>query len=358
MNLTGVQTRIFNAAAHLQQRMHGGAQAVTADAGAASGCPVQKVRRTLQNLGDGGETKRREVRDDLARVFGPVAQELHAGVRALADVPVERLVQAGADPVASRNHAPGPWRWFKLKVDVAAERSSMDKLSTHITSRQQIPGEEHIHGLDVVIPPSAYGTAMDNAIVGAARVMNAVALEQMRQPLAKVSGEHGALLEKWTFQQDALKALMEGIGTYAASTGLLARTQVPGMDGAQLLTALRDSSAYTKLAAAPLGIVGPMTFRGFAPKEAVVATAAGGVELSPQLQEIISSTRALRKEGVSTGPQARQTLQGCPILSPTAGKDAASGASMLKTLADDYLDLVQRFYAHEVSTASAPGRTS
>lgn len=297
-----------------------------------------------------GELRAR-VHGALGTVFGPMADDLLRQLRELDGVSLDALPRSGAPPeVSAYEH--GLHNTAVFRSDVAGGSELFEKAHQRLSSQQTIPGAARMHELDVTVPIGDYGEPMARALVEAARVMDAVALERMGPHATAFDDEFGRVLGDWTFRRDTLPTLLEGNGTFAGMTAVWTHHRVPGMSGSDMLRAVEEGHLLERAAKGPLGLAGPMFFRGFVPKRSVIEQG-GRLRPSPEYASIERLTRE-RKAGALIRPsQVRATQRGCPIAVrniATPGATAAVGPreTYIGALGREYLRLARAFYEREV----------
>ncbi len=300
---------------------------------------------------------RRRAHGALGHVFAPLADDLHSLVTQLDDMPLATLRRAGPESAVVVDPRPLHVRWGRMRRDVAGDQVLFRPLETAIESRQQLPGIDHIRGLDVVVPVGDYGEPLARAIAEAARIMDSVVIDRLLPAADATNARYADLLADWSFRNDAAQSMIEGIGTYAGATAMLTSRRMPGVTAAELVDRLIDERLFDTLAKGPLGVVGPMTFHGFAPRTALEVRPDGALRLAGELREIVRATRARRAGIFVTLPQTRQTRAGCPIavrnltVPGAGGGEVAHEATYLGTLGQDFLRLVRRLLADEAAAA-------
>jgi hypothetical protein len=317
--------------------------------------PSSHVGKRRIALGEEDMVKvRRRVHENLGTIFAQISDDMHQVLKGYEDLPLDRIPRAGEEPKLTRYAGSIADRWSELRKDVAGDDELFKRADKVVESRQQIPGEEHIHGLDIVVPVGAYGPEMAIALTEAARVMHAVGIDQLRANADALTYQHYRTIMDWTFQEDVLKALLEGNGTFSGTAGILAHRKVPGMDGEQLLDAIQVSSLFDRGAKGPLGVVGPMFFNGILPKNSVEDAANGKLKLAKEFDQIVKATRNGRKDDLVSSPQTRQTHKGCPVAVRSLAVEREDGQyvkteTFITTLGRDYIKLAKRFYRAELA---------
>ncbi|MBC7462248.1 MAG: hypothetical protein H7287_12875 [Thermoleophilia bacterium] len=303
---------------------------------------------------DQGVQLRTRVRNELGDIFAPLADDLVSNARTLRDMPLDQLPMAGESGVTGRYEGLRVIRYLKMRVDVAGGSKLLRRMDTKVESRQQVPGQEHIHGLDLVVPVGDYGEPMARALVNAGRVLDAVAINTLRPAADALTAKHAGTLADWTFQKDSLNALVEGIGTFAGTTGLLTSKRIAGVSGDELLGMVEQSHLLDRAAKGPLGLAGPMFFKGWGPQDPV-RLVKGRLKLGDGFDELEKATRARRQTNtLITTPQTRQTHKGCPIVKPRQAVEHADGEhtnpeTYITSIGREYLHLARRFYAAEIA---------
>jgi hypothetical protein len=302
---------------------------------------------------DASHALRGRVHESLGDVVGPLTDDLVTELQKLHDVPVSELPRAGAEPHFGK-YAPVPRRWAEWRFDVGGSRKLFTRLDHKVESEQVIPGSRHMSGADIVVPVGEHGEPMARALANASRVIDAVILEKLGPHTDALTNGYSRVLTDWTFRKNTLHALMEGIGTFSGTTGILTHKKVAGLDGVQLLQKIEDDRLLERAAKGPLAMAGPMFFRGYVPKTPVALNDAGKLKPSAEYVAIEKATREKKKGWMIRPSQTRTTHRGCPIAVRNRSAEAgAAGVGRKETyigkLGHEYLRLAREFYKDELA---------
>ncbi|MCW2923807.1 MAG: hypothetical protein JWM98_1211 [Thermoleophilia bacterium] len=297
---------------------------------------------------------RAEAHHALGAIFGAPAHDLVQALRDMRETPLDELPRAGTAPAVHTYGEPPAHRWAELRESLAGDADDFEPVAQVMQSHQQVPGAGWIRGMDLWAPIGEHGEPMARALVEAGRVMDAVVLDRMAPDLAALTEQHAATLGVWTFRRDALRSMVEGVGTFTGATALLVQRRVPGLDGMQLLEAIERDQLLTRLSKAPLAAAGPMFFDGFVPTVSVELPQSGRLALAEPYDRILRATRLARAdEQAQAGAKLIQTRRGCPIGVRGIEVETAAGTHVneetyIQTLGREYLHLAKRFYAREL----------
>jgi hypothetical protein len=233
----------------------------------------------------------------------------------------------------------------------------------------QAPEAGWVRGMDLWVPVGDHGEAMARALVDAGRTMDAILLGPLRGSADELTRQYAGTLDSHTFRGDALHSMLEAVGTFTGTTGVLTHHAVDGVDGERLLQSIADDRLLVRLANGPIAVAGPMTFEGFVPAQSVAVNERGRLGLAAPFDRIIKATKQQRAadaalEDASAGAKLIQTRRGCPVnvnRLETLGDDGtthAAEASYIQLLGDEYLHLAQRYYRAELARGAAPAASA
>jgi hypothetical protein len=356
------------AAAHLDERPQAalGADGLTTSERTAFHGPGDAT--LLDRIAEDPQGQALGTRRALGAALAPLCEDLLAEVRALRDVPLEDVPLAGTRPVAHAYAEPLEQRRAEFARFVPAADDDLTVVD-HAMQSHQAPEPGWVRGMDLWVPVGDHGEAMARALVDAGRAMDAILLGPLRGSADELTRQYAGTLANHTFRGDALHSMLEAVGTFAGTTGVLTQHAVEGMDGSQLLRAIADDKLLVRIANGPIAVAGPMTFEGFAPTESVAVNARGRLALAAPFGRILDATKAQRSADAAvadatTGTHLIQTRRGCPVNAPrieTLGADGelhAAGASYIQQLGEEYLGLAQRFYAAELARGASSVATA